>query len=88
MTTPLSRPEVEVSKQNPAHYRDHPENIECIQITRWMNFNVGNATKYLFRAGRKRGEDTLDDLEKATWYVNDEIQRVKRMNLRNVPEET
>lgn len=36
------------------HYTDHPSGIECIQITRHMNFNRGNAMKYILRAGQKR----------------------------------
>jgi hypothetical protein len=34
---------------NPAHYRSHPEGIECIQVTRYMSFNLGNVVKYLWR---------------------------------------
>lgn len=42
-------------------------------ITEWMSFNVGNAIKYLWRAGSKG--DALEDLRKAEWYVRREIQR-------------
>jgi hypothetical protein len=58
---------------NPAHYRNHPSGVECIQITEWMNFNIGNAIKYLWRAGRK-GE-AVADLRKAAWYIDREIKR-------------
>lgn len=34
---------------HPKHYNDHPSGIECITITRHMNFNIGNAIKYLWR---------------------------------------
>jgi hypothetical protein len=60
----------------PAHYREHPSGIDCIEITEHMNFNLGNAIKYIWRSGLK-GE-TLEDLQKAAWYVNREISRIKR----------
>ncbi len=58
---------------NPPHYTSHPSGVECIQITEHMNFNIGNAVKYLWRAGGKG--DALDDLRKAAWYVAREIER-------------
>lgn len=60
---------------HPPHYTSHPSGIECIQITRHMTFNLGNAIKYIWRAGAK--EDRITDLEKAKWYINDEIERLK-----------
>lgn len=62
---------------NPEHYTTDPSGIECIQITRHRNFNVGNAIKYLWRAGLKNKETTIQDLEKAMYYINDEINRLK-----------
>jgi len=59
---------------HPTHYTKHPSGVECIQITEHMNFNVGNAVKYLWRADLKNG---LEDLEKARWYVDREIARQK-----------
>lgn len=58
---------------HPSHYTSHPSGIECIQITRWMNFNLGNAIKYIWRAGNKG--NALEDLKKARWYLDDEINR-------------
>ena len=58
---------------HPAHYTSHPSGVECIQITRWMNFNLGNAIKYIWRAGNKG--NALEDLKKARWYLDDEIKR-------------
>lgn len=58
---------------HPEHYTDHPSGIECIEVTRWMNFNLGNAVKYIWRADLK-GAD-IEDLEKAVWYLQDEIAR-------------
>jgi hypothetical protein len=48
--------------------------VEVIQLVRHLNFNRGNAVKYLCRAGKK--DDELQDLSKALWYVQDEIQRL------------
>lgn len=61
---------------HPKHYTSHPSGVECIQITRHMTFNIGNAIKYLWRAGMKDSE--IQDLEKAVWYIKDEIQRLKK----------
>lgn len=60
---------------NPIHYTTHPSGIDCIQISEHMNFCLGNAIKYIWRAGQK-GE-RLEDLEKARWYIQREIERVK-----------
>lgn len=60
----------------PKHYTAHPSGVECIQITEHMNFCIGNAVKYLWRAGLKG--DALEDLEKARWYIDREIDRRKR----------
>lgn len=60
---------------HPSHYNSHPSGVECIQIVEWMSFNVGNAIKYLWRADEKG--NPLEDLEKAAWYINREIERRK-----------
>ena len=54
---------------HPPHYTQHPSGVECITITEHYNFNVGNAIKYLWRAGLKDGTDAASDLRKAAWYV-------------------
>ena len=67
---------------HPKHYTSDPSGIECIDITRHRNFNVGNAIKYLWRAGLKIDSDKssinkqIEDLEKAVWYIVDEIHRL------------
>ena len=58
---------------HPPHYTAHPSGVECIQITEHMNFCLGNAIKYLWRADLKN--DAIEDLKKAVWYVNREIER-------------
>ncbi len=59
---------------HPDHYNDNPSGIECIEVVRHCNFNIGSAIKYLWRAGKK-GSAT-EDLEKAVWYIKDEIERL------------
>lgn len=60
---------------HPPHYTNHPSGIEAIQVTRHMNFNLGNAVKYIWRAGQKG--DPIEDLRKAVFYLQDEIERLK-----------
>jgi len=62
---------------HPKHYNSHPSGVECIESIRHLNFNVGNAIKYLWRAGIKDESTQIEDLEKAIWYIEDEIQRLK-----------
>jgi len=57
---------------HPQHYTSHPSGIECIKITEHMTFNLGNAMKYIWRADLKGGRE---DLEKAIWYINRELER-------------
>lgn len=61
---------------HPTHYNSHPANIECIDVVEEMNFNVGNAIKYLWRAGLKSEETTDTDLSKAIWYIERERKRL------------
>jgi DNA modification methylase len=63
---------------HPKHYNDHPSGVECISIVEHMSFNVGNAIEYLWRAGLK--DATIQDLEKAKWYVEREIGRLNGTN--------
>jgi Protein of unknwon function (DUF3310) len=60
---------------NPSHYRKHPSGIECIEVTRHMNFNTGNAIKYIWRYLDKG--DPIENLQKAQWYLDDEIRRLQ-----------
>jgi len=68
--------EIEDLVNHPPHYTDHPSGIECIQITEHMGFCLGNAVKYIWRAGLKK--DKLEDLKKAVWYINREIERCQK----------
>lgn len=61
---------------HPSHYTSHPSGVECITVTRHMNFNLGNVMKYIWRADHK--DVALQDLEKALFYLRDEIKRRKK----------
>ena len=65
---------------HPSHYTRHPSGVECIQITRHMNFAIGSAIKYLWRHGLKNPSETITDLEKAVFYIQDEIKRLKEQD--------
>lgn len=58
---------------HPKHYNDHPSGVECIDVVEHMTFNLGNAMKYIWRAGKKG--DLVTDLEKAKWYLEREIRK-------------
>jgi len=64
------------SINHPPHYTAHPSGVECIQIAEHMNFNLGNATKYIWRSGLK-SDNPIEDLKKARWYLDREIQRLE-----------
>ena len=79
-------PVEEVKEDNvnhPKHYTSHPSGIECIEITRHYCFDVGNAIKYLWRAGLKKEmgledkQKEIEDLKKAIWYINDRIKQLE-----------
>lgn len=59
--------EDEINK--PKHYRSHESGIEAIEVTRWLNFDLGNCWKYCMRY-RDKGTPKKD-LGKAVWYLND-----------------
>ena len=74
---------------HPSHYTSHPSGVECIQITRWHDFCIGNAIKYLWRAGLKADADmtqkekNIEDLKKAIWYINEEISMIESKDTTN-----
>lgn len=61
---------------HPHHYTSHPSGVECIDIAEHMSFNLGNAIKYIWRAGLK-SPDVIKDLAKAHWYIGREMKRLK-----------
>ena len=70
---------------HPSHYNAHPSGVECITIAEHYNFNVGNAIKYLWRAGLKEdssldsAEKELEDVKKALWYVQRHLDNLKKL---------
>ena len=63
---------------HPQHYLTHKSGVECIQITEHLNFCLGNALKYIWRADSKG--DAINDLSKAIWYLEREITRRKALS--------
>jgi hypothetical protein len=61
---------------HPKHYNSHPSGVECITVVEHMNFCLGNAMKYIWRAGLK-SDEPLTDLAKAKWYIEREMERLK-----------
>ncbi len=61
---------------HPPHYQNHPSGVECIDIVEHFDFNVGNAIKYLWRAGLKG--DAVEDMRKAAWYVARAIAKAEK----------
>lgn len=68
--------------EHPPHYTQHPSGVECIAITEHLNFCLGNAVKYIWRADLKA--DAIEDLEKASWYLRREIQRRQEQQRRQL----
>lgn len=69
------------SVNHPPHYNNSKaqcncgRRIECIDVTRHIGFNIGNAIKYLWRCDLKGKK--LEDLKKAAWYIQDEIKKLE-----------
>lgn len=61
---------------HPHHYTSDPSGVECIDITMHRNFCIGNAIKYLWRAGLKHEDTVIQDLRKAIFYIEKEIERI------------
>lgn len=68
---PPARPAPPDPVNKPRHYTSHPSGVECIDIVEHYGFRLGNAIKYIWRAGLKGG--ALEDLRKARWYLDREI---------------
>ncbi|MGM9533071.1 DUF3310 domain-containing protein [Intestinibacter sp.] len=70
--------------EHPKYYNSDPSGIECLEVIRHRNFNIGSAMKYLWRHGLKTEEGiadkdkSIEDLKKAIFYINDEIERIEK----------
>ena len=62
--------------EHPDHYQTEG-NLEAIDVIEAykLNFSIGSAVKYLLRSGKKPGESAIEDLSKAIWYIQREIDR-------------
>jgi hypothetical protein len=66
------------SVNHPSHYGGENNPLEVINIIEHydLNFNLGNVIKYCLRAGKK--DELIQELKKAQWYINREIQRLEK----------
>lgn len=64
---------------HPSYYQGKIEVIDFIE-DKELNFNLGNCVKYLSRAGKKADNPMVQDLKKARFYLNREIQRLESEN--------
>ena len=76
--------ECEAEENPPADNVNHPAHytggqIEVIDFIedKELGFHLGNAVKYISRAGRKDPAKTVEDLRKAVWYINRQIARLE-----------
>lgn len=62
---------------HPDHYQGNK--VEAIDLIESfdLNFSLGSAVKYIIRAGKKPEESSSDDLSKAIWYLQRELERKK-----------
>lgn len=66
---------------HPAYYADG--NIEVIDYIedKHLGFCLGNAVKYISRAGKKDASTEVEDLQKAVWYINRRIEQIRKGNM-------
>ena len=73
----MSKTEIKDSVNHPSHYTDGKiEVIDFIEDKK-LNYHRGNAIKYIARAGKKNKKKEIEDLRKAIWYLNREIERLQ-----------
>lgn len=75
---------------HPPHYTDGPSlgKLECLDITRMLPFDLGNAFKYVWRAGKKDPKKAVEDLQKAEFYLTDWWVTPKMLRVVLYPRET
>lgn len=79
--------EMEDNRVNhPSYYQD-PSGVECIDVVRHRDFDIGSAMKYLWRAGLKKEQGLTDidkeieDLKKAKFYIDDKINMLTKQKV-------
>ena len=75
----MADPEIALPEGEASHYGGRSNPYEAIKVIRAWNlgFELGNALKYICRAGKKDPATHLEDLEKSSWYIAAEIERLK-----------
>jgi len=74
-------PPIKIEQVNhPQHYGGKNNEYEAIKvIDDWdLGFSLGNAIKYISRAGKKRKDTELEDLKKALWYIQHHIENIEK----------
>lgn len=66
---------------HPSHYTDGKFEVLDFIEERKLNFCIGNAVKYVARAGKKDPNKEIEDLDKARFYISREIKRLERLNV-------
>lgn len=61
---------------HPSHYTDGKIEVIDFIEDKNLNYHRGNAIKYISRAGKKHKDTEVEDLKKAIWYLNREIERL------------
>lgn len=66
---------------NPKHYGGADNTYEAIKVIEaWeLGFNLGNAVKYIARAGKKDAAKGIEDLQKAEWYIRRQIENITKL---------
>lgn len=68
---------------HPYHYGGNGNPYETINVIEAWNlgFCLGNAVKYISRAGKKSSDTEIEDLKKAIWYINRRIQELNENDM-------
>ena len=66
-----------IDQINPAHYKDGKIEVIDFIEDKGFGYNLGNVIKYVSRAGKK-SDNIIEDLEKAKWYLEREISKLKK----------
>lgn len=74
-----NKTQIEDVVNHPSHYTYGSIEVMDYIEDKGFNFALGNAVKYISRAGRKDANKEIEDLEKANWYLNREIERLKSL---------
>ncbi len=85
LMAPIEQDELDMSEiDHPEHNTNHPSSVECIELAEQMNFCLGNALMHLHKVDLKC--DELENLNKALWYVEREIQRIESSDEKPQPD--